>query len=64
MDEALAFRVVFEVGFEHVLDVVGVGGDDAVEVDWAGEDGSVGGAVTEDLGGPFEEAVAVFKELR
>lgn len=63
-DEPLAFGVVVEVGLEHVLDVEGVGGHDAMDLAGAAEDGGVGGAGGEDIGGPVEKAVAVLEESR
>ena len=47
-----------------MLHVGVVGGDDASDFSWASEDGGVGGTVAEDLGGPVQEAVAIFEELR
>jgi len=47
-----------------VLDVVRVGRYDAMGAVGAGEDGGVGWAVAEDLGGPIEEAMAVLEEFR
>ena len=64
VDEAFTLLVVLESGFEHVFHVVGVGRYDDVESVGVGDDGGVGGAVIEELGGPFEEAVAVFEECR
>lgn len=51
-DETWALGIVRESGFENVLHGGGVGGDDAVDLAGAEEDGGVGGVVGEDVGGP------------
>lgn len=54
-----AFRIVGEAGLEHVLDVVGEGGYDAVDAARSEEHSGAGGVEREDVSGPIEEAVAV-----
>ncbi|KAL6997859.1 hypothetical protein U1Q18_007984 [Sarracenia purpurea var. burkii] len=52
-----------EVGLEHVLNIEGVGCDDAVDFSGTAEDSGVGGTAAEDFRRPIEEAVAVFEEI-
>jgi len=60
----VALGVVGEVGAEEVLDVGGVGGDDARPHPGDPEAHPVVGAGDDELGGPVEEAVAVPEERR
>lgn len=62
-NEAVAFRVVVEVGLQHVLHVQRVGGDDAVDLAGPPEYGGVGGAAAEDFSGPLQEPMAVLQEF-
>lgn len=63
-DVPVAFRVVGEVGLDHVFNVCRVGGNEGIRFEGDLEDQRVGGGFGEEGGDPFKGFMAMFNEMR
>lgn len=63
VDEGISLGVVLEVGFEHVLHVDRISGDDPMAHPQATVGDGVRRVVSEELSRPVEETVTILEEL-